>query len=73
MLLRGLLELDDPSCMAQLVTCKTCTQSVSANAPACPHCGEPNAAERAAGKAWGGLIVLVLLVLFIVFGLTQFA
>lgn len=31
---------------SRLTTCKTCGKSVSISAPTCPHCGEPNPAQK---------------------------
>lgn len=44
-----------------LVSCKTCGQSISKNAKTCPHCGEENRTTTTAAKAPGFLSVLLII------------
>lgn len=56
-----------------LINCPACGKQVSAQAPSCPHCGQPIAGAVKAGGGGGGCVfgILVLIVLFVIGAFTN--
>jgi hypothetical protein len=49
-----------------LVTCSDCSKEMSSDAPACPHCGKPNAAvakKKSTSTRDAGCLLMVLALL----------
>jgi zinc ribbon protein len=56
-----------------LIACPACGKQVSAQAPSCPHCGQPIAGPVKSGGGGGGCVfgILVLIVLFAIGAFTN--
>ena len=47
--------------MTKLISCKTCSREVSANAATCPHCGE-TLKKKLTAPGWVAALIIALLV-----------